>query len=57
MKEEEIVDNKTNKREKMTGSVKRTLDIMLKLEANSASCIAFYEPREPKQIANFKRKN
>lgn len=40
----------------VTSQVKRTLDMMLKLEANSASCMVVYEPKKPEGLSKFKRK-
>lgn len=55
--EENIVENNTNKRKRIISSIKRPLDIMLKLEANSASCTVLYEPKKPEGLSKFKRKN
>ena len=35
---------------------KRVLGEVLRLEANSTSCTLFYEPKQPENIAKFKRK-
>lgn len=41
---------------KNANSVEKILRMMLKLEANSASCTVMYEPKQPKKLAKFKRK-
>ncbi len=56
LKKECIVEKKIE-REKVTNSVKRALNIMLSLEANSASCGVVYEPKLPDGLWRFKRKN
>ena len=33
------------------------LDTVLKVEANSASCIITYEPKAPKELKRFKKQN
>lgn len=37
-------------------NVKGTLDMILRIEANSASCCVIYEPKSPKELSKFKRK-
>lgn len=44
------------KREKVSNSVKKALNMMLKLEANSTSCAVVYEPKKPESLSKFKRK-
>lgn len=41
---------------KNANSVGKMLQVMLKLEANSASCTVMYEPKQPEKLAKFKRK-
>nr|WP_308668184.1 cyclic lactone autoinducer peptide [uncultured Agathobacter sp.] len=41
---------------KNVNSVGKILQMMLKLEANSASCTVMYEPKQPENLAKFKRK-
>ena len=36
-------------------SVKKLLDGVLKVEANSASCLIIYEPKTPAELKNLKR--
>lgn len=31
------------------------LDTLLRVDANSASCTVFYQPKEPKELARFRR--
>lgn len=42
---------KKNKAEKIV----KVLDTVLKLEANSASCVFAYEPKAPKELERFKK--
>lgn len=51
------MEKKINKREGMSYSVKKALNMMLKLEADSASCTVLYEPKMPEELSKFKRKN
>lgn len=47
----------TDRRKKnIISHVKGTLDTMLRIEANSASCGVMYEPESPKGLSKFKRK-
>ena len=41
---------------KNVNSVGKILQMMLKLEANSASCTVMYEPKQPENLEKFKRK-
>ena len=43
----------TDRRKNIISHVKGTLDTILRVEANSASCCVIYEPKSPKE---FKRK-
>ncbi len=36
-------------------SVKKLLDGVLKVEANSASCLIIYEPKTPAELKKFKK--
>lgn len=40
----------------VSGATKRVLESVLKLEANSASCIVLYEPKAPEALSKFKKK-
>lgn len=42
------------KRKKL--SIKGILDTVLKLEANSASCVVLYQPQTPEGLSKFKKK-
>ena len=42
---------KKNKAEKIV----KVLDTVLKLEANSVSCVFAYEPKAPKELERFKK--
>lgn len=46
----------TDRRKNIISHVKGTLDTMLRVEANSASCCVIYEPERPKELSKFKRK-
>ena len=37
------------------GKVVKVLDLVLKLEANSASCVFAYEPKTPKALVKFRK--
>lgn len=45
----------TDRRKNIISHVKGTLDTMLRVEANSASCGVMYE-QSPKELSKFKRK-
>ena len=40
----------TDRRKNIISHVKGTLDTMLRVEANSASCCVIYEPERPKDL-------
>ena len=46
----EVHENKTQK------LVKTALDLFLKVEANSASCIFAYQPKSPEGLNKFRKK-
>ena len=46
----------TDRRKNIISHVKGTLDTMLRVEANSASCCVINEPERPKELSKFKRK-
>lgn len=46
----------TDRRKNIISHVKGTLDTILRVEANSASCCIIYEPESPKGLLKFKRK-
>lgn len=46
----------TDRRKNIISHVKGTLDTILRVEANSASCCIIYEPESPKGLSKFKRK-
>ena len=31
------------------------LNVSLRINANSTSCVAFYQPKEPKELSRFRR--
>ena len=35
--------------------MKAALDVVLQTEANTASCIIMYQPKEPKELMNYRR--
>lgn len=37
--------------------LKVALDIVLQTEANTASCLIMYQPKEPKELTKYRRKN
>lgn len=55
-KGENIMIKRNDKKADISATVKSTLNMMLKLEANSASCGVLYEPKAPEGLNNFKRK-
>ena len=46
----------TDRRKNIISHVKGTLDTILRVEANSASCSIIYEPESPKGLSKNKRK-
>lgn len=54
--EKEKMMNKKITKKNFVSSLKSMLDSVLKLEANSTSCLVVYEPKQPKKLAKFKRK-
>lgn len=54
-KEDVAMDKKKISKEVAKKMVK-ILDGSLRTEANSASCIAMYQPKAPESLAKFKRK-
>lgn len=40
----------------VAGKVVKVLDVSLRTEANTASCIAMYQPKSPESLSRFKRK-
>ncbi len=40
----------------MAKGIKAALDIVLRTEANSASCGLMYQPRAPKELMKYRRK-
>lgn len=36
--------------------MKSTLDMLLRVEANSTSCIIIYQPKAPKELMKYRRK-
>lgn len=49
MKKEKLIS-------KLTGNAVKTLDLVLQMEANSTSCMVFYEPKAPKDLKRYKKK-
>mgnify|MGYP001638295686 FL=1 len=41
--------------EKGSKMVKRMLDMVLHIEANTSSCIFIYQPKAPKELERFKK--
>lgn len=57
IKSEENTNEESNRQKKnIISHVKGTLDTILRVEANSASCCIIYEPESPKGLSKFKRK-
>ena len=54
--EKEKMMNKKVAKKNYVFYAKRVLGEVLRLEANSTSCTLFYEPKQPENIAKFKRK-
>lgn len=46
--------NKQTKRT-MAKGIKNVLDIVLRTEANSASCVIMYQPKAPSELMKFRR--
>ncbi len=46
---------KKNVKNPVAKGVKEILDIVLKTEANSASCAILYQPKAPKELEKFRR--
>ena len=40
---------------KVNGMTKKVLDTVLKLEANSASCLVLFQPKTPDKLSKFKK--
>lgn len=40
----------------MAKGMKVALDIVLRTEANSASCVIIYQPKAPKELMKYRRK-
>ncbi len=40
----------------VAGKVVKVLDVSLRAEANTTSCIAMYQPKAPESLSKFKRK-
>ncbi len=40
----------------MAKGMKAALDIVLRTEANSASCVIIYQPKAPKELMKYRRK-
>jgi cyclic lactone autoinducer peptide len=55
-KRRQLMKIATDRRKNIISHVKGTLDTMLRVEANSASCGVMYEPESPKELSKFKRK-
>ncbi len=57
IKRKEEVGMERNKiSEKVAKQVSKTLNSVLKVEANSTSCVVVYQPKAPKQLDKFRRK-
>ena len=37
--------------------MKAALDVVLRTEANTASCLIMYQPKAPKELMNYRRKS
>ena len=48
---------KVTDKQQFFSNVRNSLDMILKIEANSASCGVMFEPESPKELSKFKRKN
>ena len=46
--------NKQTKKTVAKG-VKNTLDMVLRTEANTASCVIMYQPKAPKELMKFRK--
>ena len=44
-------------KKQVVNKVVSILDTVLKVEANSASCMITYEPKAPKELKRFKKQN
>lgn len=40
----------------VAGKVVKILDVSLRTEANTASCVVLYQPKAPESLSRFKRK-
>ena len=41
--------------ESIAKGLKKALDVVLKTEANTASCLIMYQPKAPKELINYRR--
>lgn len=46
---------KHNANKKIAMGIKKALDIVLKTEANTASCVILYQPKAPRGLMKYRR--
>ncbi|MBU5416400.1 cyclic lactone autoinducer peptide [Anaerobutyricum soehngenii] len=46
---------KKNIEKRVAKTVKNALDVVLRTEANSTSCLIMHEPKAPKELSKFKK--